>query len=762
MQLVITNAGIAAARAAEDGGYKINITAFKVGAGFNYNPTPADTALRGAILHTGAPVSIIIENLDTAVYNLRMDDTIGDFLYGELGLYLEDGTLFGIAAFSTLQEKRKSGAGVAGNIIAFETKIRLASIAAVLEFTTVNNVNLPFISGVHLLSLPSEASSNAYLTANRTHNGGSVVAVQSSDDIWAFGSHPVRFVVSTVQAGSSTTSLVSNAIGTIADFVVGKYLIQFTSGPRKGQVRQISSVSANTVRWLEALAAAPASGDSFEILRAIGGAATREVGTTAGNVLEVGTAGLAGIAPILPDYNTISPSGFYRLAGTAANRPADATTNLLNMQFSSGGQSQLAIGITDGSLWSRANNGAWKAIYRFGEVSYTDLQNIPTSFNPSPHTHSASQITSGVFDTARMANGTTGAGRTIRIDTNGQPQWAQLNYSDLANIPTSFNPSPHQHAASDIISGILAPARLAVNNPTDGMVPRYNATAGAVQWNLPAWNDISGKPSTYAPSPHDHTYAQVVAWLGFPPVQQGTGIGQSTNIIKIGYAGNSKTKLTVDATDFGAIALESWVVSGFSLLGHQHNISDVLDLQNQLNQRALRNNDVTFRDITANRGDGTGALWLGNGGNRYLYYDNSRYYMPGSKLVVDGGLETANWCVAYGMRTTSDSRKKTGFKNLVGSREILRQLQGESYRMIDTGEAREGFVAQKVQRLIPRAVFQNDDGFLSLDPFPFIAHLVEGYKGVDEDVESMKLQLQSQAREIEELKRMVQQILQRG
>ena len=44
--------------------------------------------------------------------------------------------------------------------------------------------------------------------------------------------------------------------------------------------------------------------------------------------------------------------------------------------------------------------------------------------------------------------------------------------------------------------------------------------------------------------------------LGFTPVQQGTGIGQSSNVVKIGWTGN-RTKITIDATDMGNIVMDS-------------------------------------------------------------------------------------------------------------------------------------------------------------------------------------------------------------
>jgi hypothetical protein len=46
-----------------------------------------------------------------------------------------------------------------------------------------------------------------------------------------------------------------------------------------------------------------------------------------------------------------------------------------------------------------------------------------------------------------------------------------------------------------------------------------------------------------------------VANLGFPPVQQGTGVSQTANVIKIGWSSLAKLLLTVDATNEGQIVL---------------------------------------------------------------------------------------------------------------------------------------------------------------------------------------------------------------
>lgn len=43
------------------------------------------------------------------------------------------------------------------------------------------------------------------------------------------------------------------------------------------------------------------------------------------------------------------------------------------------------------------------------------------------------------------------------------------------------------------------------------------------------------------------------------------------------------------------------------------------------------------RDLWANRGDGTGAVYLNADKSRYLYYDGSQYFFPGAQLSINGG-----------------------------------------------------------------------------------------------------------------------------
>ena len=60
---------------------------------------------------------------------------------------------------------------------------------------------------------------------------------------------------------------------------------------------------------------------------------------------------------------------------------------------------------------------------------------------------------------------------------------------------------------------------------------------------------------------HGAYYADILARLGFTPVRQGSGIGQTSNAVHIGWSAANKLKATVDSTDSGALAFESWTAS---------------------------------------------------------------------------------------------------------------------------------------------------------------------------------------------------------
>jgi hypothetical protein len=75
--------------------------------------------------------------------------------------------------------------------------------------------------------------------------------------------------------------------------------------------------------------------------------------------------------------------------------------------------------------------------------SYSDLTNIPASFNPSSHTHTVSEIT----DFPVLATVATSGSYN---DLLNLPSLFDGAYSSLSGIPTTFTPSAHTHTVSEI------------------------------------------------------------------------------------------------------------------------------------------------------------------------------------------------------------------------------------------------------------------------------------------------------------------------
>ena len=268
MLLQITNEGIKRATNVGTNGPKINITTFKVGSGYNYTPVPEDTGLKGSILYTGQPSNYSIDKQNQVHYTLLLDQTVGTWNFGEIGLYLEDGTLFALGALPTLQPKYATSETVEGNVVSIDAVLSLQNIAGVIDYniTPLNEAKLLYIDTVALLLPPVTSPTNAYLTGDFDDLGKMIYCLRSSDYKWEFPTYS-GLMQGTVDAGSTGTSMNSYDLGNafVDNFTRGRYILQFTSGPLAGEARLITRGEINKVYWNETFDGNPLAGDTWEI-----------------------------------------------------------------------------------------------------------------------------------------------------------------------------------------------------------------------------------------------------------------------------------------------------------------------------------------------------------------------------------------------------------------------------------------------------------------------------------------------------------------
>jgi len=123
-------------------------------------------------------------------------------------------------------------------------------------------------------------------------------------------------------------------------------------------------------------------------------------------------------------------------------------------------------------------------------VDWSSLTGKPSAFPPSAHTHLTSEITGLDADLAALSAADTALDNRINyLSANLDPAALDSIAEAAESIGTLQNQlDTHTHTAADITD--FASAVVAVSPPVD-------------------WSSLTGKPSTFAPSAHNHALAEV-------------------------------------------------------------------------------------------------------------------------------------------------------------------------------------------------------------------------------------------------------------
>jgi len=92
--------------------------------------------------------------------------------------------------------------------------------------------------------------------------------------------------------------------------------------------------------------------------------------------------------------------------------------------------------------------------------------------------------------------------------------------------------------------------------------------------------------------------------------------------------------------------------------------------------------------------------------------------------------------------TSSDAR----LKDVTGSArglDVINNLNPVAYNWKADNHADEGLIAQEVEKLVPNAVNQDEDGYYSMDYSKLVTHLVKGMQEQQEQIESLKSEIKN-------------------
>ncbi len=261
-----TQAGRDAIAVAIATGPKLENLAFKLGSGVGYAPTNLETALHGAVLHTQTVNNIEVTSANRARFHVVVNQLVGDFLFGEAGIYLPSGELAFIGVLSELQPKRAITPSTIGDILDLKIEIEEtnlgASINVVISSTT--NAQLATVLSVDALVPPNASGSNAYLTYSLDSGGSQILAMRYDDHTWKFPAFR-QLLAGATTAGTAPGLLRSSALiaGSLPGVATGKYIVQITSGANRGYCRMVTGFTAPDIFWGTALPNPVESGATF-------------------------------------------------------------------------------------------------------------------------------------------------------------------------------------------------------------------------------------------------------------------------------------------------------------------------------------------------------------------------------------------------------------------------------------------------------------------------------------------------------------------
>lgn len=191
--MLITNAGLAvASTAGPNGGPYINITSFQIGSGYGYTPTTSQTAIQGNLLYTGAPTTY--QNIGNNTVNIicEIPPDAGPWDFGEVALFLEDGTMFSIAVFDTPQTKFSA---LGTNVVTSYTLnclLKLQQSTAVFQISTATSppsvVDIYQWSDVYPPGVSANPDVPLYNVRELNEYGDSSILENTNDSYWTLGS----------------------------------------------------------------------------------------------------------------------------------------------------------------------------------------------------------------------------------------------------------------------------------------------------------------------------------------------------------------------------------------------------------------------------------------------------------------------------------------------------------------------------------------------------------------------------------------------
>lgn len=213
------------------------------------------------------------------------------------------------------------------------------------------------------------------------------------------------------------------------------------------------------------------------------------------------------------DADTITRSGFYHCNANVPTTDGESDKAIIHNQYgpSSVWATQIAISWRNGRMWFRnKENGTWESWQEVSkEHSHPYLSNSDSRIAQweSAYTHSTSSHLALGETSSTAYQGDRGKTAYNHSQEAHARTDATLTESSLTNGNIKINGTEttvYTHPTGD--GNLHVPATSTTNNTK---VLKAGATAGSLSWGVVAYSELSGVPSTFTPSSHNHPNTEI-------------------------------------------------------------------------------------------------------------------------------------------------------------------------------------------------------------------------------------------------------------
>lgn len=266
MYFVLTTAGEAAIAASP--GTPPTITLFRLGGQYGYVPAIGDTDIRGVQVYSGTPSAPVPQSTSIVKYTITLDSSVGDFSFGEVGLYLPGGVLFALGCMNLPVNKLRRQGTQPGNDLAIDCYVSTvgSNYAIFAEIgNSASNLNLGAVNSVDTLPSAFKAHPNVFIVPS-PDGKGSLVAF-SNNAAWSFTGY--EEIADEQLAVNVTPNTISFSDPSTAPIFDGELLLQVVDGDAMGAVRIITGYTSvgHVFTVGTPFLISPSPGDTIRILK---------------------------------------------------------------------------------------------------------------------------------------------------------------------------------------------------------------------------------------------------------------------------------------------------------------------------------------------------------------------------------------------------------------------------------------------------------------------------------------------------------------